>query len=74
MAQKARKFSLREWLKQVDTPKLIDDLFQEFSEATETFRKPLHSVQLTTWLLHNDPAALRELMEFVIRIVPNLAD
>ena len=63
-----------EWLKQVDAPKLLDDLFQELSEATETFRKPLHSVQLTSWLLHNDPAALRELTEFVIGIVPNLAD
>jgi predicted ATPase len=63
-----------EWLKQVDAPKLLDDLFQELSEATETFRKPLHSVQLTTWLLHNDPTALRELAEFVIGIVPNLAD
>lgn len=60
-----------EWLKSVDAPKLLNALFEAFTEATETFRKPLHSVQLTHWLLEKDPDALKELVDFVATAVPN---
>jgi predicted ATPase len=59
------------WIETVDAPRLLDNLFQQLSDATETFRKPLHSVQLTKWLLQNDRDALQELVNFVVSAVPS---
>lgn len=62
-------FSAR-WLIEVDAPRLLDDLFQALSGAREIFRKPLHSVVLTRWLLANDRQFLDELVEHVVGLVP----
>src|SRR5262249_8919086 len=54
-----------EWLKAVDASRLLDDLFQGLSEAKEIYRKPLHSVEITRWLLSSDPHVLSDLIEYV---------
>lgn len=69
-AKELKPFSI-EWLQTVDAPKLLNSLFEDSSESTETFRKPLHSVQLTRWLLQHEPDALQELVGFVVSAVPS---
>jgi predicted ATPase len=58
------------WLDAVDAPRLLEDLFQEVSESREIYRKPLHSVEITRWLIENDREALAELMEYVVGLMP----
>jgi len=58
-----------EWLRTVDGAKLLLDLFQEFSGTRHTYNKTDHSVQLTEWLLKNDPGALQELKRFLVEIL-----
>jgi predicted ATPase len=61
-----------EWMRDVDAPKLLDQLFKSLSNATEEYRKPMHSVQLTTWLIQNDESHLAELSDYVTKLVPNV--
>jgi hypothetical protein len=63
-AQEFEPFS-DEWIVNVDAPRLLDDLFQSLSEAREIYRKPLHSVELTRWLLSNARGAVSELVSYV---------
>jgi hypothetical protein len=65
-------FSAR-WLNEVDAPRLLEELFQGLSEAREIYRKPLHSVQMTRWLIANDRPFLDELVEYVIGLIPKSA-
>ncbi len=58
------------WLVSVDAPRLLDALFQGLSDAREIYRKPLHAVQLTKWILANDPASIQGLTEYVLGLVP----
>lgn len=53
------------WLKEVRAANLLSDLFSTLSETKEEYRKTLHSVQLTEWLLENDPSHLKELSDFL---------
>jgi hypothetical protein len=62
------------WLNQVDAPRLLDDLFQELSESKEIYRKPLHSVDITRWLITNDRPFLNELVEYVTGLIPKSDD
>jgi energy-coupling factor transporter ATP-binding protein EcfA2 len=59
-----------EWLSNVDAPRLLDALFQELSASKEIYRKTVHSVELTRWLVQNDRPAIQELIEFVAALVP----
>lgn len=58
------------WLEAIDAPVLLDELFQSLSDAREIYRKPLHSVELTQWLLQNDADFLRELVLYVVALIP----
>jgi hypothetical protein len=57
------------WLNVVNAPKLLDDLFKELSaDAPIYYRKVVHSVALTDWLIVNKPEALNELVEYVVNL------
>lgn len=58
-----------EWLRTVDGANLLLDLFQDLSETRYTYDKTVHSVQLTEWLLKNNPGALEELKTFLVEIL-----
>ena len=58
-----------EWLRTVDGANLLLDLFQDLSEARHVYIKTDHSVQITEWLLKNDPVVLEELKAFLIGIL-----
>ena len=68
-AEGAEPFSPN-WLKAVDAPRLLEDMFQDLSEAREIYRKPLHSVAITRWLIENDPQFLSEVVEYVVGLIP----
>lgn len=58
-----------EWLRTVDGANLLLDLFQDLSGARHIYKKTDHSVQLTEWLLKNDPGVLQELKTFLVEIL-----
>ena len=58
-----------EWLRTVDGANLLRDLFQDLSETRYAYDKTDHSVQLTEWLLKNDPVVLEELKTFLLGIL-----
>jgi len=57
------------WLCGVDAPRLLEDLFQELSGTREIYRKPLHSFEITRWLIANDRSFLDELVEYVVGLI-----
>ena len=59
------------WQIDVDAPKLLADLFSELSEAREEYRKVVHSVRLTEWLLDHRRSALEEVALFLKSIIEN---
>jgi hypothetical protein len=59
----------RAWLTQVNGAKLLHDLFAELSGNREEYRKTVHSVQLTEWLIQNKPDSLVEIKEFLESIL-----
>lgn len=59
----------KDWLRDVHGAKLLADLFQEVSDEKEEYRKTSHSIELTNWLIENDPRAFQELEEFLSAIV-----
>ena len=57
------------WLTNVDAAKLLKDLFMALSDSKEEYRKTVHSVELTKWLLKNKPDALAEILKFLTAIL-----
>ena len=57
------------WLEEVNGAKLLHDLFAQLSENREEYRKTVHSVQLTEWLVANNPGSLAEMKEFLESIL-----
>lgn len=57
------------WLEDVNGAKLLNDLFASLSENREEYRKTVHSVQLTEWLIENKPAALNEIKHLLASIL-----
>ncbi|TXD63525.1 AAA family ATPase [Ralstonia sp. TCR112] len=53
------------WLTRVHAPKLLKDLFAALPEQPEQYRKTTHSVQITEWLIANEPAFLQPLADVV---------
>ena len=53
------------WLTTVNSTKLLHDMFGELTEARFIYRKIIHSVALTEWLLKHRPERLTGLLEFV---------
>lgn len=59
----------KNWLEKVNGAKLLHDLFAQLSENREEYRKTVHSVQLTEWLVANNPGSLAEMKEFLESIL-----
>ena len=55
----------KKWLDDVRGAVLLADLFSELSDGREEYRKTVHSVQLTDWLIEHEPEALAELSEIL---------
>ncbi|MFS2107745.1 ATP-dependent nuclease [Ralstonia sp. Ralssp135] len=53
------------WLTRVHAPKLLKDLFVALPEQPEQYRKTTHSVQITEWLIANEPTFLQPLADVV---------
>jgi hypothetical protein len=56
---------------EVDAAKMLGEVFLKLTEAKLEYRKLRHSVMITRWLLDNDEDYLRELADYVIKIVPD---
>jgi hypothetical protein len=57
------------WLENVNGAKLLRDLLADLSGDREEYRKAVHSVQLTEWLIQNRPGSLAEMKEFLESIL-----
>jgi hypothetical protein len=53
------------WIKEINAPKLLSDLFGELSEHQETFDKMRDCLLLTDWILENEPDELKELAGYL---------
>ncbi len=53
------------WVNYVDAAKILKDLFNDLSEARVDYKKVVHSVTLTDWILHNKPDQLKEVADVV---------
>ncbi len=55
------------WQKTVDSAKLLDDMFNELSEARVSYNnyKVAHGLALTKWILENAPHELQEVAELI---------
>jgi hypothetical protein len=60
-----KNFANERWLTDVNSAKLLYDMFGDLTEARFIYRKTTHSVALTEWLIEHRPERLTELMEFV---------
>lgn len=56
-----------EWLERVNGAKLLSDLFANLSNSREEYRKTVHSIKLTEWLIKRKPEALFELRDFLLK-------
>lgn len=59
-----------DWELAIDAAKLLSDAFNELSETRVSYEKTKHSVAITKWLLENKPEALKELADFVDKLLP----
>ena len=59
-----------DWYVSVKAPKLLSDLFQGLSGTSLEYRKMVHSIAITEWLIGNKPAHLTEICEYVRGLVP----
>jgi hypothetical protein len=53
------------WLEKVNGARLLRELFAALSGNREEYRKTVHSVQLTEWLIQNKPDSLVEVKGFL---------
>lgn len=58
-----------EWIKWVNAPKLLDEVFRELSGTKEIYRKLIHSNEITKWILINDQEFLQPVVEQVVAAV-----
>lgn len=63
VAQKLTESKTRPYLATIDAANLLKDIFSHFSEKRVGYQKTTHSVELTKWLLANDPEHLKPLIE-----------
>lgn len=54
-----------EWLKNVHSASLLEDIFSEFSTAKEEYKKTRDSVEITKWLLANKPDTFSEIIDIL---------
>lgn len=53
------------WIANVNGAKIVAELFAELSRATVEYRKTIHSVALTKWLLSHKHGVLAELLGYI---------
>jgi hypothetical protein len=53
------------WKQQVDGAKLLNSLFNEFSECRYSYDKKVHGLTLTDWISDNTPDDLAEVAEVI---------
>ena len=53
----------------VDGAKLLKKMFSELSDTKVEFRKVIHSVKLTEWLLKHEPETLADLTTYVLTLL-----
>lgn len=59
----------RPWETYVNGAKVLRRLFSCFSDQRIRFEKPIHSVQLTRWILEHEPETFREIADLISDIV-----
>jgi predicted ATPase len=55
----------------IDAARLLRDVFNEFTECRVSFEKTLHSVELTNWILDNEPERLKPLADILRECLRN---
>jgi len=55
-----------EWLRDTDAPKLLKALFSQLTDTRFTYSKVEYGFQLITWVIDNESASLRQLIEYVV--------
>jgi hypothetical protein len=58
-----------DWLKKVDAPKLLSDVFKEASECRVEFRKTRDTITLLRYVYENDRDHLSDLVQYVSHII-----
>jgi hypothetical protein len=59
------EMSDEQWIKRINAAKLLSDLFGELSTNRVPYKKVIHSVDLTRWLLEHSPQDLREVADLL---------
>jgi len=57
------------WLNVVHAPKILAEIFSEIPSNPEEYRKTLHSVDITNWLIENSPEHLRPIADLLHKIL-----
>ena len=52
----------------VDAGRILEELFNHFSETRVSYEKVGHGVALTEWLINNTPGDLREISELLAKV------
>jgi hypothetical protein len=68
-AQKLTESKTRPHLATIDAANLLKNIFSHFSEKKVEYQKTIHSVELTKWLLVNDPEHLKPLIEELLLFI-----
>lgn len=58
-----------DWESRIDGARLLEDAFRELSEARVSYEKTTHSVAITERLIADRPDALREVADFLVRLL-----
>lgn len=61
------------WLIEVDAPHLLARMFEELSGQKVEYQKTKHSVEITRWLLQNDPKQLAEIQDLLGEVLRSRA-
>ncbi|WP_434391765.1 ATP-dependent nuclease [Melittangium boletus] len=64
------KGKTRNFMEDVDAPRLLGDLFAAFSDNTLEYNKVQHSLALTEWLLEHAPAQFQEIADLLASKLP----
>lgn len=65
------KIKSQNQVQDIDAPKILGDLFSEFSTARLEYNKVEHSIALTEWLIEHAPEQLKELADILAKVLPS---
>jgi hypothetical protein len=63
------EFDTEEWYAEVDAASLLNDLFNELTNARVNYEKVSHGAKLTEWLIDNESDALAELADLLTNVL-----